>query len=496
MAPLMRISKGKDKKAANYFQLPMIIGDADKKGSPCGTACTAASSADSSITEEKGNNAKLDFSDHRNSDMESLLGNRNANEEQDNTDIINAIEGPSANRLFWETIAIRFLASLILHSQSLYYTFKFHGLSLDALSCTVGAGIEGVFQISAITLLLRGIWRGHLSETPVKKQCSCSPAFFCNLSFWRIGIIIFLVATSIGVLLSDVGFQQKTGGERPDMWALMSHVMNFTSGIKGEFKDGGKGAMKLIYGCVSTVGTTAIVCLLQEIRVARYTAAGDITEQQPRKKIRTVGVVGFAFMVFLYMTGSWMPIFHTYLSVCGSFVLSPPGSKAMAAALQIDPSMTSSPRKKAPNVVLVLHESLSGELMMTHDSSAKATPFFHKMLKSEEEYFVFEHARTVSGDTTDAISAIQSGCNPMDKKSRDLALKTTFATEFKKQGFDTVSFNSRIMVSQFLQINAMRIQYAIHHYCLTCILTICIAPFTELGRHQMVHDTTPAQYKF
>jgi len=77
-----------------------------------------------------------------------------------------------------------------------------------------------------------------------------------------------------------------------------------------------------------------------------------------------------------------------------------------------------------------------------------------------------------------------------------LALKTTFATEFKKQGFDTVSFNSRIMVSQFLQINAMRIQYAIHHCCLTCILTICIAPFTELGRHQMVHDTTPAQYKF
>jgi len=468
----MRTSKSKDKKAANYFQLPIIIGDADKNISPCATTCTTASSADSSIAEEKSSNVKMDFNNNRSNDMESLLGNRTNDEEQDNTFTMN-IEGPSAKRLFWETLLNRFLASLVLHSQSLYYTFMFHGLSLDALSCTIGAGMEGVFLISTICLLLRGIWRGHLSETPVKMQIRCSCEFFKNLSFWRIGIIIFLVATTIGVLLSDVGFQQKTGGERPDMWSLMAHVMNFTSGIKGEFKDGGKGAMKLITGCLTTIGLTVIVCVLQEIRVARYAAAGagDITELQPRKKVRTVGFVGFAFMVFLYMTGSWMPIFHTYLSVCGSFVLSPAGSKFMDGALKIDPSMTSSPRRKAPNVVLVLHESLSGELMMTHDSSAKATPFFHKMLKSDDEYFVFEHARTVSGDTTDAITAIESGCNPMDKESRNLALNTTLATEFKKQGFNTVSFNSRVMVSQ---CNA----HAIHQCLFSCILTICITPIS------------------
>jgi hypothetical protein len=139
-----------------------------------------------------------------------------------------------------------------------------------------------------------------------------------------------------------------------------------------------------------------------------------------------------------------------YLSVCGSFFLSPPGSKAMVAAV---PSMMMKP-PASPNVILIMHESLSGETMMTQPSSVKATPFFHRMMESEhEDYFVFEHARTVSGDTTDCLTAIQSGCNPLShqRTSRDLALQTTLGTEFKKQGFDTVSFSSHVLVSENIQ---------------------------------------------
>lgn len=304
------------------------------------------------------------------------------------------------------------------------------------LSTIAGSGLEGVFLISTIIMLVRGIWHVSDRKSPFKSFMKSS---------WRIGLIVFLVATIVGIILSDVGFQQKTGGERPDMWVLLSHIKNFSSGAKAEFKDSSKGAMRLIYGCLATGGLTFLVCLLHEKRLASAASRKQVQEMSSSQMCKVV-LLGFTIMSILYMAGAWMPVFHTYASVCGSFFLSPPGSKAMAAALHIDPSMIQRVPKslKAPNVILVIHESLSGELMMTQDTSVQATPFFHRMLKSDEEYFVFEHARTVSGDTTDAITAIQSGCNPLDhKKSREFALNTTLATEFKKQGFDTVSFSSR-----------------------------------------------------
>ena len=70
--------------------------------------------------------------------------------------------------------------------------------------------------------------------------------------------------------------------------------------------------------------------------------------------------------------------------------------------------------KEWPNVVVVMHESLSGEYMLTRQSSMEYMPFFRSMLHSEDDFYVFEHARTVSGDTTDALTAIQSGCLPFD----------------------------------------------------------------------------------
>lgn len=357
------------------------------------------------------------------------------------------------NKLYRETLWVRFLAGILLHIQSLYYTFKFHGLSRDSVWCTIGAGMEGMFFISIFIWSFRGIWCAG-SKTDSNSDSSSSPMkpsfssvlhrYMPNLSLWRIGVCLFLLVTAIAVILSDVGFQQKTGGERPDMWVILSHIRNFSSGVKGEFKDSSKGAMTLIYGCLTSLSMTVAVCIAQEKRVAKFIpGGGDILLLKPNKTL-VVGISALLFMVILYMTDSWMPIFHTYASVTGSCFLSPPGSKEMTAALRINPFNMKRPRKGAPNIVVVMHESLSGELMMTHESSAKATPFFHEMLKSQDEYFVFEHARTVSGDTVDALSAIQSGCDPVDhKESRHYALKTTLATEFKSQGYKTVSFSSR-----------------------------------------------------
>lgn len=145
-----------------------------------------------------------------------------------------------------------------------------------------------------------------------------------------------------------------------------------------------------------------------------------------------------------------MPIFHTYASLTGSLFLSPPGSSpALTAALLVRAVPADIPRAAdgttpAPNVVLLVHESLSGEFPLTRAAQARRMPFLHRMKESRDEYFLFEHARTVSGDTADAMSAIHTGCLPLDhREGKAFALNTTLATQFKRRGYETVSFSSR-----------------------------------------------------
>mmetsp|Transcript_4547 Transcript_4547/g.5039 ORF Transcript_4547/g.5039 Transcript_4547/m.5039 type:complete len:940 (+) Transcript_4547:226-3045(+) len=414
----------------------------------------------------------------------------------------------SFSRLLWETIVVRFVASIILHAQSLYCVFVFDGKFYSTFISFLGAGLEGVCFISTIVSLMGGVRaindnnhnrNNHcpsLNEKDTKKKICLldqyssllkliKPAFIVPsiLSIlWRICLIILLIPIAIGAIISDAGFQQKTGGERPDMWVILAHIKNFSSGAKAEFKDSQKGAWRLVLGSLTTVGLTCLMCLWHERR-QRVTQLRRQQRNGTPKMTIILTLIGILTMITLYLSGAWMPIFHTYMSICGSFFLSPPGSKEMAKSLQIEKNPSDVIKSsfinnhnldyaehklsRQPNVILVIHESLSGEVVMTSDTAVKAMPFFHSMLttsqsgqpsesskkeydksnNNDNNYFVFEHTRAVSGDTTDALTVMHSGCNPLDHKgkSRDYALNTTLATEFKKQGYDTVSFSSRGM---------------------------------------------------
>ena len=92
---------------------------------------------------------------------------------------------------------------------------------------------------------------------------------------------------------------------------------------------------------------------------------------------------------------------------------------------------------------------------MTSDTAVKAMPFFHSMLtasqsrqpsesskkeydksnNNDKNYFVFEHTRAVSGDTTDALTVMHSRCNPLDHKgkSRDCRNLETFRVNRAKR---------------------------------------------------------------
>ena len=143
-----------------------------------------------------------------------------------------------------------------------------------------------------------------------------------------------------------------------------------------------------------------------------------------------------------------MPVVHVIASVFGSLVLTPPGSLSSDIQNSLKIEMDIRPiSKDLPNVVVVVHESLSGELMTGTDEYN--VPFYQKMAASKDQgFYVFENARSASGDTIDCMTAIQSGCLPLDDKEGMLmALNTTLGSAFKSVGYHTASFSSSRSVS-------------------------------------------------
>lgn len=61
-----------------------------------------------------------------------------------------------------------------------------------------------------------------------------------------------------------------------------------------------------------------------------------------------------------------------------------------------------------PNIILIVYESLSGEYTLTDKKAVEAMPFFQNhLLQSQadnDEIFVFENSRSVSGDTADCFT--------------------------------------------------------------------------------------------
>jgi len=158
----------------------------------------------------------------------------------------------------------------------------------------------------------------------------------------------------------------------------------------------------------------------------------------------------FLLAALLYSVGAWMPIFNTYASLLGGFIFAPPGwTKDLDMALTVDKQVAKELDSNAPNVILIVHESMSGETVLSQEYASQKMPFVRKMMQSNKNdggFYIFENSRTVSGDTADAFTTIASGCLPLNHRSglKD-ALKTTIGNEFLKKGYQTVSISSRIV---------------------------------------------------
>jgi len=357
-----------------------------------------------------------------------------------------------------ETFGVYFAASMVMHSIGLYSLIKKEGGFRNVVQAIAGAGLEGVLIFLIILALLPGCQEGLREQGSYLSSHYWSdryaPELSKNFRYYNIIpsiISIFLavsiVAFSMLIITSDYLFQKKVGG-RPDMWVIIVAFKDCSSLLKSEISSNKGEFIRLIMGIASITFLTFIICLLQFKRERKQ---GVLPEKRTSRYCKYYIIQNylsfptiFLLLVCLYAMNSWMPVYHAVASLLSSFYMVPPAGEIRYRMAKINHPVNEG--KSWPNVVVAMHESLSGEYMLTRESSLKTTSFFTKMLRSEDRFYVFEHARTVSGDTVDALTAIQSGCLPLDHNDgRDIALSTSLATEFKRRGFDTVSFTSRAL---------------------------------------------------
>ena len=118
-------------------------------------------------------------------------------------------------------------------------------------------------------------------------------------------------------------------------------------------------------------------------------------------------------------------------------ILTPPGSGG--ASQNVKKNNTNF--TKRPNVIVVVHESLSGWALET-SRGKDATPFY-QTLQQRPETFFFRYGRTVAGTTTIATPAILTGLLAYDKEGVSVLEESAgLAPDFKAAGYDTGSFVS------------------------------------------------------
>ena len=369
---------------------------------------------------------------------------------------------PSERKLFLDNLPLldihnlqkQFLAAFVMYSQGLVYLWSSECNAQMMLQALVGSSLEGILVIRFLMQL------------------------FSGTSIWRKVLTSKLFLSNIFCIHASIVFMKKTGSqEMPDMWVLMEGMKNVKAYAKSELSGDA-------YGEVWFLVLTLAFCAIPSAVLIFGIGASEHTNKSSRRLCRgknprkcPIGAIGSLFLIapsiVLYWKGAWMPIFHTYASLIGSLIFSPPGSEGIELT-PLGLTLQNS-KRKGPNVVFVIHESLSGEHMLTSKAYSKMMPFVEQMMHSKDKYFVFENVRTVSGDTVDAVTALQSGCLPLNhEEGRETALKTTLATQFKARGYDTVSFSSNVLVRS---INAS----AFLHLYSTYIT--CISPLTKFNLH-------------
>lgn len=114
-----------------------------------------------------------------------------------------------------------------------------------------------------------------------------------------------------------------------------------------------------------------------------------------------------ALLVFSFWSGAWAPLTNLMYCIVGILLLTPPGGGMMKGTSVFLSTRRGSLNKAKqrtgagtpPNVVVVVHESLSGAAMQSA-TGIHAAPFFHSM-RSNPNFYDFKYARTTAATVSE-----------------------------------------------------------------------------------------------
>jgi len=333
-------------------------------------------------------------------------------------------------------------AAIVLHAPGLYCQLKYNSSSpLTILGALMGSVCEGVFALLLLTKVL-GLTMYYRERTVAVFKAGVDPIlnYIVSLSllFWSIMMLVFIPIMFIAFTVADYAFLSMSGGYQVDMWIVSNGIKNAADvGRQLATNDSGDGDGRVHVVLFSFVCSLAIYATGQRFRSESKKRVKGKNQCDWLGSTEVLLAVGAA-SVLVYAFGAWSPIMHSYMSFLGSFIFTPEGS-----TITIETAIVSESAKKSaqrPNVIYVVPDSLSGPYLFTEEGQ-KATPFLQDLLKKNETYY-FPHARAVSGNTIDALTALITGCLPYTPTGKEIAFSRSIATEFKRQGYQTASLST------------------------------------------------------
>lgn len=403
-----------------------------------------------------------------------------------------------------DVVLFPILAGLLMHGPGLKVKWPFEEWP-EYLESLLGAAVEGVFLLLLATSVAHAghCIHGYLSET------SCCPnsskwgnivlkayaLLGMGLAAWAFGFVLLAI-------LGDATFRVMSGNDSPSAEVLRAGFGDARAHVTAQFQHDLFGTLGRLVFAASCLAGSVYVYVYPLRKQWRYKTAnnggnggadvdgstrlimaggGAATRQQQhdvesrpfqvsetssnRCAIWSKGSLPKSKVLQVYITGSilglaacyfnsqtlYTPVVFAYLSVfCGDDVTLMTHEHQRRDYQGEHHDALYKPVSgggRGPNVIFLQHESLSGSIMLNTDQGVAAMPFFQDMMHNDPNMYVFEGARTGSGNTIDALPALMTGCLPYDEAAIGWVHEygRTIGYDFKSRGYSTASFSSRAL---------------------------------------------------
>ena len=258
-------------------------------------------------------------------------------------------------------------------------------------------------------------------------------------------LLLWSVAT-----IGDYTYQIMTGGMLPSVVDIQVGLKMPQIMISVPASDG----LSFMLSILKVMTGPAILFLYQSKRNRK------LSFQRPRNPIP---VLICCFLLLAYLVhgslGAWAPVSNLTGHILTA-VFSPPVITTSSYTARVDTTITnngwqnssllnlnlSSPTdmtgNRRPNVIMIVHESMSGSAIES-SRGRKAAPFWHGQMRSNSDVYQFHNVLAGSGMTSIATSAILTGMIPYDDDGLNaIRSSPTMASELKGAGYDTACFSS------------------------------------------------------